>query len=111
MLTYSVPVLCFAAYLPLAAGALLARPFIGSGLAGTVLALAVAPTLLVLGLVVPLSVRFARARRELRSWRANGEPPEGRPSDKSLPTVADAVLGLALGAIVGAPLALGALIA
>ncbi|WP_149203305.1 hypothetical protein [Actinotalea subterranea] len=110
MLTYSVPVLSFVAYLPAAAAALVARSFVGPLAAGSALALAVALIFPALGLVAPLSLRFARARRQLRAWQANGEPPGESPSDDSLPTRADLVVGVSIGAVFSAALIAGVLL-
>ncbi|WP_024287209.1 hypothetical protein [Cellulomonas sp. KRMCY2] len=99
MLTYAVPIVATAAYVPLLVGALLVRPIFGGPATGNVLALAAAVLFPVLGLVVPLSVRFARARHQLRAWEARGEPEDEQPVDGSLPRGVDAVIGMSIGGV------------
>lgn len=109
MLTYAVPVSVCIVYVPVLAGALLARPVFGAHATGNALALISSVLFPVLGLALPLSLRFALARRQLRAWETKGMPTGEHPVDGSLPRRTDFVGGLMIGALVSAALILGVL--
>ncbi|WP_250443629.1 hypothetical protein [Actinotalea sp. C106] len=109
-LTNAILVACAAAYFPLLGVALLVRPFFGALATGNALALVLAALFPVLGLVVPMSVRLARAVRQLRAWEGRGEPEDERPVDGSLPGVPDLAIGMSLGAVLSAMIVIGVVV-
>jgi len=107
MLTYSFLGMFGCIYGCLLTAAMLLRPAIGPAAAGNALAVGAALLFPLAGLVLPLSLRFARARRQLRGWEARGEPGDERPVDASLPGKADLVVGILMGATFGLLLIVG----
>ncbi|MDM8084564.1 hypothetical protein QUV83_07305 [Cellulomonas cellasea] len=107
MLTYALLGVFGGAYGCLLTAAMLLRPAIGPVAAGNALAVGAALLFPLAGLVFPLSLRFALARRQLRGWERRGEPEDERPGDASLPSKSDLVVGIALGGTFGLMLVLG----
>lgn len=96
----------FALQLPIT---LLLRPTVGDMAAGNILAVGSGILFPVLGVVFPMSIRFWRARQQLRGWRSRAEPPDETPVDGSLPGKVDLAVGAAIGSVFSILLIVGVL--